>query len=295
MAENIERIFEYNGMPVAYRVTGNGPPLLILHGWGSSSRVMMPLGQALGDIRTCYIPDLPGFGATPPPKKPWAVDDYVELTRSFAGRVIGGPTDILAHSFGGRITLKWAAREGMKKTVPDGEALQDIRNSNRSNEDGCEQEDISELLQKIIITGGAGMRPKRSYGYYRRRSLAMLLKAPFAFLPSALKNKAMTRLRATDLWKSLGSTDYRKLDGIMREIFVKTVSEHLEHCLPVIPHEVLLLWGKEDKATPWYQGERMEKGLENGALVGIERAGHYAFLDQPDRFQRIVRAFLTAQ
>ena len=77
----------------------------------------------------------------------------------------------------------------------------------------------------------------------------------------------------------------------MRETFVKTVSEHLESCLPEIQHEVLLLWGKEDPATPWYQAERMERGLKNGALVGIDGAGHYAFLDQPDRFVRIVRAF----
>lgn len=81
----------------------------------------------------------------------------------------------------------------------------------------------------------------------------------------------------------------------MRETFVKTVSEHLEDCLPDISQEVLLLWGKEDEATPWYQAERMEKGLANGALVGIEQAGHHAFLDQPDRFQRIVHAFLTAE
>ena len=139
------------------------------------------------------------------------------------------------------------------------------------------------------------MKPRRSFSYYRRRTTAMVLKAPFVLLPTTLKAKAQNWLRSTSIWKSLGSADYQKLDGVMRETFVKTVSEHLEDCLPDISHEVLLLWGREDEATPWYQAERMERGLRNGALVGIERAGHYAFLDQPDRFQRIVRAFLTAE
>ena len=266
MAEEREHTYDYQGLPVSCRLIGSGPPLLVLHGWGSSARVMMPLARSLSDIRTCHVPDLPGFGATPPPDKPWEISDYARLAQSYANEVIGGPTDVLAHSFGGRMVLKWAS-------------------GNTSDSE----------LRKIIITGGAGMKPKRGFNYYRRRGTAMILKAPFALLPGSLKSKAITWLRGTSAWKSLGSSDYRELDGVMRETFVKTVSEHLEYCLPDISQEVLLLWGREDEATPWYQAERMDKGLGNGALVGIERAGHYAFLDQPDRFQRIARAFLTAE
>ncbi len=268
MPEEIKKTFDYQGLPVSYRVTGSGAPLLLLHGWGSSARVMLPLARALSDVRTCYVPDLPGFGETPAPKEPWEIGNYAELARKFVKEVIGGPTDVLAHSFGGRMVLKWASESAHGK---EGE------------------------LQKIIITGGAGMKPKRSFSYYRRRGTAMILKAPFALLPETLRSRAMAWLRGTAIWRSLGSSDYQKLDGVMRETFVKTVSEHLENCLPDISQEVLLLWGREDEATPWYQAERMEKGLRNGALVGIERAGHYAFLDQPDRFQRIVRSFLTAE
>jgi len=36
----------------------------------------------------------------------------------------------------------------------------------------------------------------------------------------------------------------------------------------------------------------MEKGLINSALVEIEDAGHYAFLDQPSKFTAIARAYL---
>jgi len=36
----------------------------------------------------------------------------------------------------------------------------------------------------------------------------------------------------------------------------------------------------------------MEKGLKNGVLVQIENAGHYAFLDQPEQFTSICRAYL---
>ncbi len=280
MTEIKKEQFEYQGIPVSYHKVGSGPPLLILHGWGSSSRVMLPVARTLSDIRTCYVPDLPGFGETPPPGIAWGITEYTEFTRVFTREVIGESTDVLAHSFGGRIVLKWAGTEA------SADDLDPVIPGNES------QNEHQEELKKIIITGGAGMKPKRSFSYYRRRCTASILKAPFVLLPNALKIKANEWLRNTSLWKSLGSSDYQKLDGVMRETFVRSVSEHLEYCLPRISHEVLLLWGKEDEATPWYQAERMEKGLKNGALVGIDRAGHYAFLDQPDRFQRIARAFL---
>lgn len=261
---SIER-FQFRDVPVAYHAIGKGPPLLLLHGWGSRATVMLPLAKALADIRTCYVPDLPGFGETPPPGEPWSVDDYKELVYAFTEKAIGMPTDVLAHSFGGRMTLKWAA-----------------------------EPESGDWLKKILITGGAGMKPRRTVTFYFRKSAAFILKAPFLLLPYTWREKALAWLRKTAVWKSLGSSDYQKLDGVMRETFVRTVSEHLEPCLPEISQEVLLLWGKEDGATPWYQAERMEKGLKHGALVGIEGAGHYAFLDQPVRFLRIARAFFTA-
>jgi len=79
----------------------------------------------------------------------------------------------------------------------------------------------------------------------------------------------------------------------MRQTFVKSVTEHLDQLLPDIDNEILLLWGENDDATPLYQAERMEKGLKNSALVVIDHAGHYAFLDKPKRFAAIAEAFFN--
>ena len=79
----------------------------------------------------------------------------------------------------------------------------------------------------------------------------------------------------------------------MRHIFVKTVSEYLEFCLPHITREILLVWGRDDTAVPLEQARRMEAGLQNGTLVIMDHAGHYAFLDQPVTFGRIMRSYLT--
>lgn len=254
--------FGYQGQTVAYQKTGSGKPLLVLHGWGSSSNVMVPLAQMMGELRTCYIPDFPGFGESDTPDRAWSVDDYADCIEGFIREVIGETTDLLAHSFGARITLKLCSRETGR-----------------------------ELIDKVLITGGAGMKPRRTLRFYLKSYTARLLKAPFKLLPPRFRNTALHKLRNTSLWKSLGSSDYRKLEGTMREVFVKTVGEHLESSLEQVSHEVLLLWGKDDRATPLYQAERMETGIKHAALVVIENAGHYAFLDRPQKFSAIARAF----
>lgn len=258
--------FTYQDLPVHYRKTGRGRPLLFLHGWGSKSDVMCPLAERLSTLRTCYLPDLPGFGQSPVPKQAWSVGDYADMIESFIRSLDVDKVDLLVHSFGGRIALKLLARP-----------------------------DIRERTGKVLIAAGAGMRPRRGWRYYGRKYLAKALKLPFVLLPKPYRDRALRNLRSTTLWKKLGSSDYQQLEGTMREIFVQTVTEHLDHLLPKISGDILLVWGDQDSATPLYQGKRMENGIDGAALVTIEGAGHYAFLDRPAHFARIARAFFSVE
>lgn len=254
----------YRNRQLSYQVIGEGKPLIVLHGWGSSSRVMAPVSRVLAPNHTCYLIDLPGFGLSPEPPEAWSVGDYAELAGSFIRSLNLPEADLLVHSFGGRIALKLLS-----------------------------DPEYAPYIGKVLITGGAGMKPRRTLQFYVKKYLAKALKAPLLLLPGTYRERAMNRLRTTSLWKSLGSSDYRELTGVMRATFVKSVTEHLEETLPLISHEILLLWGRDDTATPLYQAERMEKGLKNSALVVIEGAGHYAFLDQPKQFASIAEAFFS--
>lgn len=256
--------FYYNDSPVAWYQKGDGKPLIILHGWGSSGEVMKPIADRLSGIRNCIIIDLPGFGNSPEPAVGWSIGDYADLVSAFISKQLPDmPLDFLVHSFGARIILKLLCNP--QRSLP---------------------------VEKIIITGGAGLKPKRSISYYIKKTTAKILKAPIRLLPSPLQDRAMSGLRGTVLWKSLGSSDYRQLSGVMRETFVKSVTEFFDNQLHTIPDEILLLWGKDDAATPLEQGKRLEEGLKNSALVEIDHAGHYAFIDQPAKFAAISKAYL---
>lgn len=259
--------FEHEGTTTSWYKTGTGKPLLILHGWGSSSEVMFPLARQLQDIRTCCLIDLPGFGKSPEPLRAWNVDDYADLIEHFIKKTFSdGAIDLLVHSYGARIALKLLVKK-----------------------------EISSRIEKVIITGGAGLKPKRKPKYFIKKYTAKLLKTPFFILPEPLRGKGLNQLRKTGLWKKLGSSDYQQLSGVMRETFVKSVTEYLDPLLSSISHEILLIWGRNDTATPLDQARRMEQGLKNGVLVVVEKAGHYAFLDQPVQFSAISKAYLEPE
>ncbi len=76
------------------------PRVLALHGWGRSSLDFDGVLEGLDAIAL----DLPGFGATPPPKAGMGAAQYSELVRSIIGEFEEPPV-IVGHSFGGRVAL----------------------------------------------------------------------------------------------------------------------------------------------------------------------------------------------
>ena len=69
-----------NGLKINYKVAGQGPVVLILHGWRSSLNTWETVQKILANMGyKVYLLDLPGFGKSDSPPKPWKVSDYTHL------------------------------------------------------------------------------------------------------------------------------------------------------------------------------------------------------------------------
>ena len=79
-------------------------------------------------------PDLTGFGENLPLTSPYFLDDYVKDVLKLLNQLDIKRYHIICHSFGARIAIKLAT--------------------------------FDKRIDKIIITGGAGLKPKRSISYY---------------------------------------------------------------------------------------------------------------------------------
>jgi len=95
---------------LAFHRTGTGPPLVLLHGIGSSHRAWSPVVDALADHFDVIAVDLPGFGESPPlatgvEPHPAALAGAVDTFLDGLGIV--GPV-VAGHSLGGWVALELA-------------------------------------------------------------------------------------------------------------------------------------------------------------------------------------------
>ena len=56
-----------DGVTLHYEKSGQGYPVVLLHGWGCSSESFHAIAQHLAPSFTVYNLDLPGFGQSTPP------------------------------------------------------------------------------------------------------------------------------------------------------------------------------------------------------------------------------------
>jgi len=89
-----------------YRVTGNGPPVVFLHGAGGSARLWGNQFQAFRDLSRCYFLDLPGHGASPPIPN-ITIESYAAAVSDFLAE-LDEPAILVGHSMGGAIALEVA-------------------------------------------------------------------------------------------------------------------------------------------------------------------------------------------
>ncbi len=100
----------YKGVRVIFRVFGEGPTLVLLHGgsgsWLHWARNIVPLSQRFSVV----VPDLPGFGESDEPVAP-TLEALVGATQGALDQLIGANTPIalVGFSFGGMVATHLAS------------------------------------------------------------------------------------------------------------------------------------------------------------------------------------------
>ncbi len=252
--------FQTNGVMIDYQNEGEGAPVLLLHGWGGRSDSMRPFFDLLKGKRAVYAIDFPGYGNSSMPPKPWTVGDYANATLAFIkGMDIMG-CDVIAHSFGGRVVVKLAARD---ETV----------------------------FNRIVLCGVPGARKRRTPGYYIRVYRFKLVKklSRYGWFCGLMKGFGMD---AKARVANAGSSDYRQLPEQMKRTFSLIVNENLRPLLKHVKNPTLLLWGEDDREAPLWIAKLMEKEIPDCGLVTYKGAGHFAYLERWNEFAPVIAHYL---
>ena len=105
------------GLNVNYIQYGEGKDIVLLHGWGQNIEMMKPLGDSFKDRFRITILDFPGFGESEEPKEFWNIDKYSDLLEEFLKELKIKKPIVIGHSFGGRVAIRFSARNPIEKLV----------------------------------------------------------------------------------------------------------------------------------------------------------------------------------
>ncbi len=104
-------------MPVHYRITGEGYPVVLIHGTGSSLHTWEGWINDLQDRFQLIAVDLPAFGMTGPhPERDYSITAYVDFVESFVQNIGLDSFALTGNSLGGLISWAYAAHYPQRVT-----------------------------------------------------------------------------------------------------------------------------------------------------------------------------------
>ena len=246
-----------NNQLINYVDEGQGKVILLLHGWGANLKSFNNMATQLAKAYRVVRVDFPGFGESSLPPENWVLDDYAQLVKAILDKLkIDTVEAVIAHSFGGRVTIKMHA-EGYV------------------------------AAKKIILVDSGGIKHSASL---RNQSFKAIAKIGKQVAKTPGLRKFHDTLR-TKLYKSAGSMDYIEA-GELQKVFINVINEDLREQAALLTQPSLLLWGENDTETPLNDAYIFHKKIKGSELAVIPNAGHFAYLDQPQQVMARIEAFL---
>lgn len=229
----VER-FEHNGASLIDEVTGASTTrhLVFLHGWGGTRDSLRGIATLFQHTHRVHLLDLPGFGDAPPPPADWGTLHYTDLVQQYVLERLTGTVVLVGHSFGGRVSLRLAARH-------------------------------LAAVRALVLMGVPGLpSPAMSRTRLRRSAILGLRRLLVAARP-------LVGARGVD-WHTarFGSKDYLAA-GALRPVLVRVVNEDLTESARTVACPTLLLWGSDDTETPPWLAWRYKALLGERATVAL--------------------------
>ena len=93
---------------VHYSVCGNGEPVLLIHGLGCSGADWAPQLATLAGYLRLIVPDLPGCGASAPPRDGYSIGGFASALWTVLDELADSCVSIVGFSMGGAVALEMA-------------------------------------------------------------------------------------------------------------------------------------------------------------------------------------------
>jgi len=269
-----------HGREIAYRRSGSGPAVLLVHGITNDSQSWAPVIGRLARDHDVIAPDLPGHGDSDRQRGDHSLGAHASMLRDLAHAVGADRVTLVGHSLGGGVAMQFAYQfpEMVERLVLVGS--------------GGLGREVSPLIRSAALPGAEQVlplltaQPLMDAGRWVASTVGRLGFKPGADLAEVSRGLA-----------SLGDTE-------RRAAFVRTVRSvispfgqrvsaidrlYLAEHLPF-----LIIWGERDPIIPVAHGHATHAAVPGSRLEVFEDSGHFPQLHDPERFSNLLSEFIAS-
>lgn len=268
-----------HGYRRAFRIAGEGPVVLLIHGIGDNSTTWLDVMPHLARHHTVIAPDLLGHGRSDKPRADYSVPAYANGMRDLMAVLGVDSATVVGHSLGGGVAMQFAYQ-------------------------------FPQLVQRLVLVSTGGVT-KEVNPFLRLASLPpaqevlALLRLP-GVLPVIRTAGTVLQALGTDLGHE--TPDVMRVLGALpdsgaRSAFLRTlravvdwrgqVVTMLDRSYLAAGLPVQLVWGDRDPVIPLAHAQLAQAAMPGARLEVFRGAGHFPHRDDLPRFLAVLEDFIA--
>jgi pimeloyl-ACP methyl ester carboxylesterase len=259
---------ELHGHRVIYRIAGDGPPVVLIHGMVNSSKHWEHVALRLADRYTVVAPDLLGHGDSAAVRGDYSLGAHASSVRDLLTTIGIDRATVVGHSLGGGIAMQFFYQFPQRV-----ERLALISSGGLGHE-------VSPMLRGAALPGATA---------------GIWLVANWRV--RAALDRVGERMRARGIRKGVYIQAVARAmkplqEAAARHAFVQTLrsvidarGQHVSaidrlYLLGELP--TLIVWGERDNTIPMAHGLAAHELIPNSRFVTLPRAAHFPNLEDPE-------------
>jgi len=272
------RFVEIHGKRVGYRLAGDGPVVLLIHGMAGSSRTWLDVMSVLARDYKVVAPDLLGHGESAKSKGDYSLGAHASGLRDLLIGVLDiEHATVVGQSLGGGIAMQLAYQhpELCERLVLAGS--------------GGLGRDVNWILRLLSLPGAEQVLPAFCPHFVLERGER---------LANFLSTRGFRVPHVAEMWRAYASL----CDPENRHAFIRTVRSVIDpggqsvsandrlYLASAIP--TLILWGNRDHIIPVDHAHAAAERITGSRLEIFENAGHFLHVEEPARFAAALEDFI---
>jgi len=274
------RAISVDGDRIAYRVAGQGPLLLLVHGMAGSSLTWRHVMPELAERFTVMAPDLLGQGHSDKPRGEYSLGAHANTLRDLMDTLGYERATVVGQSLGGGVAMQFAYQ-------------------------------FPERCERLVLVDSGGLGPEVTF-YLRMLTLPGFEWVFPLFCTPRLRDAGSrvgtwlgrAGVQSTparqEVWRSYASL----ADGESRRAFFRSLRDVIDfrgqavsalgrlHRAAELP--TLIVWGARDPFIPVSHAVAAHEAIPASRLEIFDEVGHYPHCEAPERFVEVLLDFVTS-